>query len=113
MEEATDAINAIVMELAGLVITEAKRNAHVITGTNRRSIKADRPGDVRDRTDTAKTRDLANPIPKPMWKNGVATLMVGGTTFYSIYEELLHPYMRPAWEVMITQKDAVIKAHSI
>lgn len=88
-----------VMKAAEETMIAAKAIVHRETGTLRRSIKVDRPDEVRDRTEAARHRDLGHPIPRPAKSTvpgGVVSLAVGGTTFYAIYEELLHPYMEPA-----------------
>lgn len=91
---------AAVMKAAEETMIAAKEIVHVVEGTLRRSIKVDRPDEVRDRTEAAKTRDLGHPIPRPAksatFTGGTLSLAVGGTTFYALYEELLHPYMEPA-----------------
>lgn len=86
----------ILMDFTKDVMIIAKSNVHVISGTLRRSIKVDRPSEVRDRTQEAESRDLGHPIPRPERQGSIVALAVGGTVFYAIYEELLHPYMEPA-----------------
>lgn len=86
----------IIMDFVKDVIIIAKSIVHVDTGTLRRSIKADRPGDWQDRTEAARSRDLGHPIPKPAWEGKIATLYVGATTFYAIYVEFKYPYLEPA-----------------
>lgn len=86
------------------VMIIAKSIVHVLTGTLRNSIKVDRPGDVRERTVEAETRDLGYPIPQPQRDSEHRmSLAVGGTTFYAVYEELRHPYMEPA--VLVAKAD--------
>lgn len=91
---------AAVMKAAEETMIAAKEIVHVESGTLRRSIKVDRVDEVRDRTEAARSRDLGHPIPRPgrssTFSGGTVSLAVGGTTFYAIYEELLHPYMEPA-----------------
>ncbi len=91
---------AAVMKAAEETMIAAKEIVHVVDGVLRRSIKVDRPDEVRDRTSEAQNRDLGHPIPRPAkastFSGGTVSLAVGGTTFYAIYEELLHPYMEPA-----------------
>lgn len=88
---------------AEFVVKAAKRNVHVVTGTLRNSIKADRPSQVRDRTDAARSRDLGQPLPEPEKVRGDWVLVVGGTTFYALVEELLHPYTQPATQEAIAR----------
>lgn len=117
-EEIKDAVDGIIMGVAEDIIMAGKRNVHRVTGTLARSIKADRPGDVRDRTEEATNRDLAHPIPRPS-RGGSnqfgrrASLAVGGTTFYAIYEELLHPYIWPAVDEARAKVDTRIRAQRI
>ncbi len=91
------------MDLTKDVMVIAKSTVHVISGTLRRSIKVDRPSDVRERTVEATVRDLGSNIPQPeqLSKHKIA-LSVGGTTFYAVYEESLHPYMAPAASIART-----------
>lgn len=95
----TAANEAAVMAAAEETMIAAKAIVHRVSGVLRRSIKVDRPDEVRDRTQAAQHRDVGHPIPRPKPASkpgGVVTLAVGGTTFYALYEELLHPYMEPA-----------------
>ncbi len=90
---------AAVMKAAEETMIAAKEIVHVQSGALRRSIKVDRPDEVRDRTQAAQHRDVGHPIPRPAKATrpgGVVSLAVGGTTFYALFEELLHPYMEPA-----------------
>ena len=102
-QEVLDASERFLMKITKDIIIIAKSLVHVQSGTLRRSIKADRPSEVRDRTNEARHRDLASgfqPRPERIEKSGhiELRLAVSGTTFYAIYEELLHPYLIPAVE---------------
>lgn len=101
------------MAIAKDIMIAGKSFVHVITGTLSRSIKVDRPGEVQDRTEAAKTRDLGHPIPRPLRFGDKIALAVGGTTFYAIYEELLHPYMEPALAFARQGVDGNIEANKI
>jgi hypothetical protein len=116
-EEATRAYQKaaanIVKQWAAEVIKIAKSEVHIITGTLRRSIKADQPGASVDMTDAAKTHDLGQPIPNPLKMGDSFKLVVGGTTFYAIYEELYHPYMHPALRSSQSAIPGLIKANRV
>ncbi len=117
-EELKGAVDNIIKDIAEDIISNAKTNVHKITGTLGRSIKADRPGNVQDRTGAATTRDLGHPVPNPH-RGGTnqfgrkAVLVIGGTTFYAIYEELRHPYMWPAVAQSKARVNGHIRAHKI
>ena len=104
----------IIKEFAKDMVIIAKSIVHVITGTLRRSIKADRPSNWRDRTEAAMTRDLGTNIPEPerVGKNNWA-LAVGPTTFYGIYEELLHPFIEPAFRAASRSLNKHISKHRL
>jgi len=103
----------IVMDFAQDVMIIAKSIVHIISGVLMRSIKVDRPSEVRDRTQAAESRDLGHPVPRPERRGNVVALAVGGTTFYAIYEELLHPYVEPAFQAASGNVDDTIKRHKI
>jgi hypothetical protein len=99
----------ILMDFAQEVMIIAKSIVHVLSGTLMRSIKADRPSEVRDRTQAAESRDLGHPLPRPEKRGNQIALAVGGTTFYAIYEELLHPYMEPALQAATGEMASIIQ----
>ncbi len=103
----------ILMDFAQEVMIIAKSIVHVISGTLMRSIKVDRPSEVRDRTEAARSRDLGHPLPRPERQGSQIALAVGGTTFYAIYEELLHPYMEPAFEAAKSDMSRIIQENKI
>ncbi|KKN48914.1 hypothetical protein LCGC14_0648120 [marine sediment metagenome] len=115
LQEAVDnSAEAILMTFAQDTMIIAKSIVHIITGDLARSIKVDRPSEVRDRTEQAKSRDLGHPIPRPekVGKGRIA-LAVSGTTFYAVYEELLHPYIEPAFNAAIGLKSRTIGANKL
>ncbi len=94
----TDEVNvAVVKEMARVGIAHMKATVTVRTGTLKRSIKADKPSQHRDRTLEAKTRDLGHPVPDPEVVGDVASLVVGGTTNYALIQETRKPYIQPGF----------------
>jgi hypothetical protein len=96
---------------AETIVASAKENAHVVTGTLRRSIHA-APAEYTGENDFDFARhdiDLFDmqgdaTMELPTWESeSIATVLVGSWIPYAIYEEVRpgHEYLQPAYEASL------------
>ena len=113
-KEVERSAEGMLMDFTSETMRIAKSTVHIISGDLERSIKVDRPSDVRDNTEAAKGGDLGGVIPTPekIGSNRIA-LAVSGTTFYAVYEELLHPYIAPAFASAMGSSRRIIETNRL
>lgn len=88
------------LALAETVASEAKQRVHRVTGTLSRSIHTfdeefEGQGDER----RAKDGEAIQGLRAVETKGGIITVLVGSLISYAKYEERLHPFMEPAFDV--------------
>jgi len=99
--EVTRACERATLAIAEHAASEAKIRVHRITGTLSRSIHTF-DEEYRGQGDEAVAKDgEVQGLRAANVKGGVVTVLVGSLISYAKYEERLHPFMKPAFDVAI------------
>ncbi len=112
--EVNEALDKVIRVMAKAIIEIAQGIVHVDTGALRASIRAMVPGqEVFFRDKQAALQQPASPIPEPARVGGLLQLLVGGTMWYALEEELRHPYMQPAVAAVQSEFDRAVEANKV